>query len=199
MNKKLILCLIIILILIIFAFCFRYFIRSDDDKNSVSDNKIYDLFEVFDLINIEEISKLKCKDKVSKKYDFGSNSFVVNGDIRLGEELGKVYFIRDNKKYNLYVQKYRIDKYDSIGMQVEGIIEKFEEEVKSYLGIFEEKPKYEIIEGNSETKYQVPLGEKIYNQDKLYCKTYEVQGKEYEMNFYKENEELVCELVYKIK
>ena len=82
--------------------------------------------------------------------------------------------------------------------QVEGIIENFESKCKSYLGINEEEKGREELSGENTTKGAIPIGESIYYENREYSKSYDLDGKTYEINFYKNGTEIVCELVYEI-
>ena len=152
-NKKYILIGISILIILILIVSITVAIKNNKkSKTKVEELESYNLNEVIDIENIEntkyKTEKIKSSEKVSPNYIIGDKSYKLNGNVKLGEKEGKMYFIREeHNKINLYKEKYRIDKYDSIATQVEGIINNFEENIKSYIGIeYNKKAKYENLD-----------------------------------------------------
>ena len=202
-KKKKIIIIGIIIAITLVAFITVLLLNRQEDNESVSKTEptILDISQVFEIDDIEkskyEIEKTK-DIQISSKYIVGSNIYRLNANVEFMEDTGKMFYVRENyNKLNIYQEEQKIDEYDNVNSQVEGIIENFESKCKSYLGIDEEKGKEEIS-GESTTKGAIPIGESIYYENREYSKSYDLDEKTYEMNFYKKDTEIVCELVYEI-
>lgn len=79
------------------------------------------------------------------------------------------------------------------------VVEKVETLELSQVMEIEDIEKSETLYGESSQTVKIPLSESIYRDNRLYSKTYEKEGKTYDINFYKNGEKINCELVYKIQ
>ena len=203
-KRKIIIIGIIILIVLVTFIIFLLLDRQEkNDSVSETEITILDISQVFEIDDIEE-SKYeieKAKDiQIASKYIVGSNIYRLNADVEFMADTGKMFYVRERyNKLNIYQEEQKIDEYDNVNSQVEGIIENFESKCKSYLGINEEEKGKEELSGESTSKGAIPIGESIYYENREYSKSYELEEKTYEMNFYKKDTGIVCELVYEIK
>ena len=199
MNKKIIIIGVSILVVVIIILSI---IVVRGKKETTPQYQIFDIYQVFELKDIDkseyEIERSK-EEEFATKYIARTNVYRLNGNVDFMDKTGKMIYIRESYcKVNIFQTEYDIDKYENISMQVEGIIENFESKCKSYLGIDEEEKGKEVLSGESTTKGGIPIGESIYYENREYSKSYELEEKTYEMNFYKKGTEIVCELVYEI-
>ncbi len=203
-KKKIIIIGIIIAIIFIAFITFLLTNKQENDKSvAKTETTVIDISQVFDIDDIEK-SKYeieKAKDiQISPKYIVGSNIYRLNAKVEFMEDTGEMLYVRESyNKLNIYQEEQKIDEYDNVNSQVEGIIENFESKCKNYLGINEEEKGKEELLGESTTKGAIPIGESIYYENREYSKSYDLDGKTYEMNFYKKDTGIVCELVYEIK
>ena len=196
-NKK-----VIIILSIIFIIILGLIIANNNQKEELTDIPEVDISQVFDIQDVSkskyEIEKKK-EIEISYEYLTGKGSYELLANVEFTGKTGKMYYIREYyESMNVYKTEYKIDEYEAISSQVEGIILDFEGKCKSYLGIDYEEKGSEELRGESITQSKIPLGESIYYENRLYVKTYSMEEKTYEMNFYKKDNKIICELVYKL-
>ena len=203
-KKKKIIIIETIIVIILVALIAVLLLNRQENNDSISktETTVLDISQVFEIDDIEkskyEIEKTK-DIQIASKYIVGSNIYRLNADVEFMADTGKMFYVRERyNKLNIYQEEQKIDEYDNVNSQVEEIIENFESKCKSYLGIDEEKGKEEIS-GESTTKGAIPIGESIYYENREYSKSYDLDEKTYEINFYKKGTGIVCELVYEIK
>ena len=204
-KKKKIIIIGIIIIIILMTLITLLLLNRQKNDNSVSKTEptVLEISQVFEIDDIEkskyEIEKVK-DIQISSKYIVGSNVYQSVANVEFIEDIGKMLYVRESyNKLNIYQEEQKIDEYDNVNSQVEGIIENFESKCKSYLEIDEEEKGKEELSGESIAKGAIPIGESIYYENREYSKSYELEEKTYEMNFYKKDAGIVCELVYKLK
>ena len=203
MNKKRIItisAIVIIVVISIICICIITVSDREKDGNSQVKTETLDISQVFELKDIQK-SKYKIekiKDiKISSKYLTGTETYELKANVDFQDDIGKMYYVRESySNLNIYQTEYKIDEYENISSQVEGIIENFETKCKSYLGIEESEKGREELSGESTTKAAIPLGESIYYENREYRKNYDVEEKQYDINFYKKDKAIVCELVW---
>ena len=190
--------------IIVVTFMTLLLLNRQENDNSVAKTEtiVLDISQVFEIDDIEkskyEIEKVK-DIQISSKYIVGSNTYKLNANVEFMENIGKMFYVRESyNKLNIYQEEQKIDEYDNVNSQVEGIIENFESKCKSYLGIDAEEKGIEELSGKSTTKGAIPIGESIYYENREYSKSYDLDGKSYAINFYKNGTEIVCELVYEM-
>ena len=203
-NKKILILLITIAIIIItLTIIFTTKKQSKKEETTIEKTETVDISSVLEIENIEKSKYKTTKNKnaeIASKYLVTDNIYELNANVEFIDTIGKILYIReDYEKINVYQIEYKIDKYESINSQVEEIIRDFEEMCKSYLNINEEDKKpTEILYRQPSQKEEIPLGESIYNDNRLYSKTYEKEEKTYDINFYRNGEKIICEFVYNI-
>ena len=203
MNKKRIIRISAIVIIgVIFGICICIIKTSNQEKygNSQVKTETLDISQVFELEDIQkskyEIEKIK-DIKISSKYLTGTENYELKANVDFQDDIGKMYYVRESySNLNIYQMQYKIDEYENISSQVEGIIQNFEIKCKNYLGIDEQERGREELSGESKSKATIPLGESIYYEQREYRKSYDVEDKQYDINFYKKDKAIVCELVW---
>lgn len=195
MNKKVI--IIGVSILVVFIIILSIILRKGKTETTLQ-YQLFDIYQVFEIEDIEEsqykIEKNK-EEEISTKYTTGKNVYELNGNVDFIDKTGKMIYVRESYcKVNIFQTEYNIDKYENINMQVEGIINNFEDMCKTYLQLDNEtKPLTEMLYGEDTSKVQRPLGESIYFENRLYSKTYIKENKEYNINFYRKDDKIICE------
>lgn len=181
--------------------------KKEKEKEENKTTKKVETLELSQVMEIEDIEKSKYETEksdsigIATKYMVNDNKYELKANIKFMETTGKMIYVREEtEKLNIYQTEYKLDKYENINSQIEKIIREFEKMSKRYINIEpEEKVKNETLYGESSQTVKIPLGESIYNNNRLYSKTYEKEGKTYDINFYKNGEKINCELVYKIQ
>lgn len=204
-NKK-ILILLIILAVIIIGLILIFTNKNQSKKEEATTIEKTETVDISAVLEIEDIEKSKYKTtknkntEIASKYLVNENIYELNANVEFLDTVGRMLYVReDYEKINVYQTEYKIDKYESINSQVEEIIMKFEEMCKNYLNISEDDKKAtEILYGEASQKEEIPLGESIYNDNRLYSKTYEKEEKTYDINFYRNGEKVICEFVYEV-
>lgn len=200
MNKKRIIIIsAIVIIVIISGICIIKASNQGKEEKTQIKTETLDISQVFELENIQkskyEIEKVQ-DIKISSKYLTGTETYELKANVDFQDDIGKMYYVRESySNLNIYQTEYKIDEYENISSQVEGIIENFEIKCKSYLGIDGKEKEREELSGESTTKASIPLGESIYYENKEYRKTYDAEDKQYDINFWKRDNVIMCELV----
>ena len=202
MNKKRIIIISAIVIIgVIFGISICIIKKSNQEKygNSQVKTETLDISQVFELKDIQkskyEIEKIN-DIKISSKYLIGTETYELKANVDFQDDIGQMYYVRESySNLNIYQTEYKIDEYENISSQVEGIIENFEIKCKNYLGIDEQEKGKEELSGESKSKAAIPLGESIYYENKEYRKTYNAEDKQYDINFWKRDNVIICELV----
>ena len=199
-NKKILIISGIILTVIILAIIIK---NNKQNSNTSAKQTISDFANAFELENIDN-SKYKiekAKDvEVSEKYITNKNAYKLDANVEFGERTGEIIYLRESyAKVNIFQKKYRIDELGSISSQVENYMEIFKNEALSYIGVSEDDKGYsEMLFGTDKSEAKLPLGESIYNEKRLYSLTFkdtETEGRNYDINFYRNENYLVCEFV----
>ena len=158
--------------------------------------------ELLDAENVEslEYELDETKEEISSKYVTGRNKYEVKANVIAGENTGetegKMIYVRGNyDNLNVYKTEYKINKYEDKITQVSNILQQFEMICEGYIGPLDEYEETEQLYGESDAKFELPLEESIYNEERLYSKTYKNEEKEYNINYYKTGENITCELV----
>ena len=201
-EKKIIIVSIIIAIILIIVITLMLFNRN---KNTEPEQlqTIELTTELLDVKNIESLEyKLeKTEEEISSKYiTTGKEKYEVKANVKAGESTeeteGKMIYVRGNyDNLNIYKTEYKINKYENRTTQVSNILQQFEMLCEEYIGPLDEYEETEQLYGESNAKFELPLEESIYNEERLYSKTYKNEEKEYNINYYKTGENITCELV----
>ena len=200
-KKKIIIGSIIIAIILILVIALILF---NTNKNK-DDEQLQNIELTTELLDIENIENLDYEteitdEQISSKYSTGREKYEVKADVMVGEGTekteGKMIYVRGNyDNLNVYKTEYKINKYEDKITQVSNILQQFEMICEGYIGLLDEYEETEQLYGESDAKFELPLEESIYNEERLYSKTYKNEEKEYNINYYKAGENITCELV----
>ena len=158
--------------------------------------------DLSELINIENIESLpyeieETKEEISSKYITGRNKYEVKANVQAGETEGKMIYVRGNyDKLNIYKTEYTLNKYEDKTTKVRNIMQEFEMLCEGYMEVTDEEYKEtEQLYGESSADFELPIEESIYSDGRLYSKTYKSEENEYDINFYKQDNKIICEFV----
>ena len=200
-KKKTIILSIIIAIILILVIILILFNRNENIEPEQLQT-IELTTELLDVENIENIGyELKETEEISSKYiSTGKEKYEIKANIKAGksagETEGKMIYVRGSyDNVNIYKTEYKINKYEDKITQVSNILQQFEMLCEGYIGPLDEYEETERLYGESNAKFELPLEESIYNEGRLYSKTYKNEEKEYNINYYKTGENITCELV----
>ena len=161
--------------------------------------------DLSELINIENIESLsygteETKEEISSKYITGKNKYEVKANVQAGEIEGKMIYVRGNyDKLNIYKTEYTLNKYEDKTTKVRNIMQEFEMLCEGYMEITEDEYKEtEQLYGESGADFELPVEESIYTEGRLYNKTYKNEENEYDINFYRQDNKIICEFVKKL-
>ena len=208
-KKKIILITTIIIVgIIIISLIIGLNSKNKEEKSVATKSGTAELSEVFEIDDIENSQYETAKNKeaqVASKYLTSSNIFELNANVKFDEDKGTMIYIReDYEKINIYQEEHSINKYEDKNIRVEEIMREFEQKCESYLNVNDETEVREELYGESTVKGKIPVEESIYNENRLYSKTYTVEDeidnskKKYDINFYRQEEKIICEFVYYI-
>ena len=201
-NKKKIIIGTIIVVAIILVIVLILF-NSNKNKEQEKLQNIELTTELLDVENIEslEYELDETEEEISSKYiATGKEKYEVKANVKARESTeeieGKMIYVRGNyDNLNVYKTEYKINKYENRTTQVSNILQQFEMLCEEYIGPLDEYEETEQLYGESNAKFELPLEESIYNEERLYSKTYKNGEKEYNINYYKTEENVICELV----
>ena len=158
--------------------------------------------DLSELINIENIESLsygteETKEEISSKYHTGKETYEVKVNVQAGETEGKMIYVRGNyDKLNIYKTEYTLNKYEDKTTKVRNIMQEFEMLCEGYMEVTDEEYKEtEQLYGESGADFELPVEESIYTEGRLYNKTYKNEENEYDINFYRQDNKIICEFV----
>ena len=201
-KKKIIVGAIIIAIILIVVITIILFNRKKNEEQE----KLQTIELTTELLDAENIENLgyeleETEEEISSKYiTTGKEKYEIKANVKAGESTGetegKMIYVRGNyDNLNVYKTEYKINKYEDKITQVSNILQQFEMICEGYIGPLDEYEETEQLYGESNAKFELPLEESIYNEERLYSKTYKNEEKEYNINYYKTGENITCELV----
>ena len=197
-KKKIIVGAIIIGIILIIVIIFLNRTNSKNQNEGKTETKEeVELSEVLEIEDIEKVKyeKEKTKDEIATKYVTGNNMYKLKATVKMQETTGKMIYLRGVDNINIYQTEYDINKYGDKNTQVSGIMQTFEENCKMYMEIEEEYEEKEQLYGESNAEFELPVEESIYNEGRLYSKTYKSEESTYDINFYRKDDKIICEFV----
>ena len=173
--------------------------ESVEIAEKIENLKLNQVLEIDDIESSQYKTEKKQNVQVATKYIIGNENYELKAKVKFEKTVGKMIYIRgEQEKLNIYQTEYKLDKYESTNKQIDEILRDFEEMCKSYINLKpDDKAKSETLYGESSQKVKIPISESIYLDNRLYSKTYEKDGKTYDMNIYRNGENINCELVYK--
>ena len=171
-----------------------------NNKRTENDTEELENVELSEIINKEDIENLpyeieKTKEDISSKYVTGANMYELNAIVNMQGTTGKMIYVRGTENLNVYKTQYTLDKYGDKNTQINGIIQTFEEVCKNYMIIDEEYKETDMLYGESSEELELPIEESIYNEERLYSKTYKSEENEYDINFWRQDNKIICEFV----
>ena len=201
-KKKIIIVSIIIAIILILVIILILFNRNEN----IEPEQLQTIELTTELLDVENIESLgyeleKTEEEISSKYiTTGKEKYEIKANVKAGESTeeteGKMIYVRGNyDNLNIYKTEYKINKYEDKTTQVSNILQQFEMICEGYISPLDEYEETEQLYGESNAKFELPLEESIYNEERLYSKTYKNEEKEYNINYYKTGENITCELV----
>ena len=193
-KKKIIIATVIILILLVLVIIIFNLVRKNKETEMT---KTVDLSELIDVGNIEDIpyDTEKTEEEISSKYT-ANRKYEVKAKIQTSDITGKMIYVRSSfENLNIYKTEYEIGKYSEKSIRTNEIIQIFEEICRGYMNQAEEYEESEYLYGESKENVKIPIEESIYYENRLYSKTYKNEENEYDINYYKKHEKIICEFV----
>ena len=202
MNKKQKTILIIgILVLIAIIGTIIIVKKSKKAENKTELVKAIDISQAIDIENIDTLEKDKIKDvQVASKYITGKETYKLKARVNFDDISGDMIYVRENdEKLNIFQATYKINKYENINMQIQQDMNEFERMCTQYIGVDMDIEKEGTLYGESTSKGMIPVEESIYDEERLYSKSYTVKKEDseetYDINFYKKDNNLITEFV----
>ena len=200
-SKKIIMGTIIIIAIILVI----VLILINRNKN-IEQEQLQTIELTTELLDVENIETLgyeldETEKEISSKYvTIGKEKYEIKANIIAGESTetieGKMIYVRGNyDNLNVYTTEYKINKYEDKTTQVSNIMQQFQTICEEYIGPLDEYEETEQLYGESSAEFELPIEESIYNEGRLYSKIYKNEEKEYNINYYKTGENIICELV----
>ena len=194
-KKKIIIgAAIIIAIILIIAIIIFSRGTNESETETLENVELSELLEVEDIENLGYKTE-RTEEEISSKYITGRDKYEVKVNVQAGETEGKMIYARGVENINIYKVEYKLNKYEDKNIEVSNIIQEFEMVCEGYMGLLDEYEQTEQLYGESSAQFELPLEESIYNEGRLYSKTYKDEEKEYDINFYRSNESIICEFV----
>ena len=175
-----------------------------NNKKIEENTEILENADLSELINTEIIESLpyeteETEEEISSKYITGRNKYEVKANIQAGETEGKLIYTRNTQNLNIYKTEYTLNKYEDKTTKVRNIMQEFEMLCEGYMEITEDAYKEtEQLYGESSVDFELPVEESIYTEGRLYSKTYKNEESEYDINFYRQDNKIICEFVKKL-
>lgn len=196
-KKKIIIGASIVVILLLLVIII---VAISNNSKETENAETLQTIELSEVINIEDIETLqyeteKTDEEISSKYISGRNKYELKANVQAGEIEGKLIYARGTQNLNIYKTEYTLSKYGDKNTQVSGIIQTFEETCKNYMGIDETYQETEQLYGESTESFARPIEESIYDEERLYSKTYKSEENTYDINFYRQDNQIICEFV----
>ena len=175
-----------------------------NNKKIEENTEILENADLSELINTEIIESLpyeteETEEEISSKYITGRNKYEVKANIQAGETEGKLIYTRNTQNLNIYKTEYTLNKYEDKTTKVRNIMQEFEMLCEGYMEVTDEEYKEtEQLYGESRADFELPIEESIYTEGRLYSKTYKNEESEYDINFYRQDNKIICEFVKKL-
>ncbi len=172
-----------------------------NNKKVEENTEILENADLSELINVENIESLpyeteETKEEISSKYITGRNKYEIKANVQAGETEGKLIYASGTQNLNIYKTEYTLNKYEDKTTKVRNIMQEFEMLCEGYMEITEDAYKEtEQLYGESSADFELPVEESIYTEGRLYSKTYKSEENEYDINFYRQDNKIICEFV----
>ncbi len=198
-KKKIIIATVIIMVLLVLAIVIFNLVRKN---NKTEITKTAELSELIDVENIEDIPYgiEKTEEEISSKYTT-NRKYEVKAKVQASDITGKMIYVRSSyENLNIFKAEYELSKYGDKTREISDIIQEFEMVCEGYMEITEEEyEESEQLYGESSVDFELSVEESIYTEGRLYSKTYKSEENEYDINFYKNGEKIICEFVNVLK
>ena len=198
-KKKIIIATVIIMVLLVLAIVIFNLVRKN---NKTEITKTAELSELIDVENIEDIPYgiEKTEEEISSKYTT-NRKYEVKAKVQASDITGKMIYVRNSyEKLNIFKAEYELSKYGDKAREISDIIQEFEMICEGYMEITEDEyEESDQLYGESSVDFELPVEESIYTEGRLYSKTYKNGESEYDINFYKNGEKIICEFVNVLK
>lgn len=173
-----------------------------NNNNTKENTETLENVDLSELVNVEDIESSpykteETKEEISSKYHTGKETYEVKVNVQAGETEGKMIYVRGNyDKLNIYKTEYTLNKYEDKTTKVRNIMQEFEMLCEGYMEVTDEEYKEtEQLYGESGADFELPVEESIYTEGRLYNKTYKNEENEYDINFYRQDNKIICEFV----
>ena len=180
-------------------------IAISNNKKTEKNTGLLENVDLSELINIENVESLsfnteKTEEEISSKYT-ANRKYEVKAKVQASDITGKMIYVRNSyEKLNIFKVEYELSKYGDKAREISDIIQEFEMICEGYMEITEDEyEESEQLYGESSVDFELPVEESIYTEGRLYSKTYKSEENEYDINFYKNGEKIICEFVNVLK
>ena len=180
-------------------------IAISNNKKTEENTGLLENVDLSELINIENVESLsfnteKTEEEISSKYT-ANRKYEVKAKVQASDITGKMIYVRNSyEKLNIFKVEYELSKYGDKTREISDIIQEFEMICEGYMEITEDEyEESEQLYGESSVDFELPVEESIYTEGRLYSKTYKSEENEYDINFYKNGEKIICEFVNVLK
>ncbi len=180
-------------------------IAISNNKKTEENTGLLENVDLSELINIENVESLsfnteKTEEEISSKYT-ANRKYEVKAKVQASDITGKMIYVRNSyEKLNIFKVEYELSKYGDKAREISDIIQEFEMICEGYMEITEDEyEESEQLYGESSVDFELPVEESIYTEGRLYSKTYKSEENEYDINFYKNGEKIICEFVNVLK
>lgn len=180
-------------------------IAISNNKKTEENTGLLENVDLSELINIENVESLsfnteKTEEEISSKYTTNKR-YEVKAKVQASDITGKMIYVRSSyENLNIFKAEYELSKYGDKAREISDIIQEFEMICEGYMEITEDEyEESEQLYGESSVDFELPVEESIYTEGRLYSKTYKSEENEYDINFYKNGEKIICEFVNVLK
>ena len=180
-------------------------IAISNNKKTEENTGLLENVDLSELINIENVESLsfnteKTEEEISSKYT-ANRKYEVKAKVQASDITGKMIYVRSSyENLNIFKVEYELSKYGDKAREISDIIQEFEMICEGYMEITEDEyEESEQLYGESSVDFELPVEESIYTEGRLYSKTYKSEENEYDINFYKNGEKIICEFVNVLK
>lgn len=186
----------IVLLLVILIVAISNNKKAEENTEALENVNLSELIDVENIENLQYATE-ETKKEISSKYITGRNKYEVKANVQAGETEGKMIYVRGNyDKLNIYKTEYTLNKYEDKTTKVRNIMQEFEMLCEGYMEVTDEEYKEtEQLYGESGADFELPVEESIYTEGRLYNKTYKNEENEYDINFYRQDNKIICEFV----
>ncbi len=165
---------------------------------------IFKSSNVMKVINVKDISKIKANELTEyviddKYYVDNIKVYEARDSYKLGNLNGKLLLLKGKKFRANIFQSFYVTTNGIEGIpilvQIDQYMNSFINNSLDSLGIDSDYEYVYELTGESKYSFPISLEESIYKERRTYTRNYVIDNKNYDMNFYMDDDTLVCELV----